>query len=304
MTKDSDKFVKGMKASKKMIADLSFAATDKKQKAMMAHLEKTWDAEDALQAGIQKARAAGVTSKRFKDFAGHEDVVKPLKAWQAMLKGHHTNLKDLQKHCELVKTFTADLTKSVDTVEKGLKKSSGMGDMEAMALVKTTKSKTLPDLKKSQEAYALLKSFVIMYGTNINATMTAIVKDAIAAVTPKEFPASLGEDKRRKTTKDLKNIPAALEKLCKVARNALEEGKPDVAEAALGKAEKEFDTIASYAKDAKTTVSKMKKELKEHKDSKIITKMISVINKTHKDWIKKLDELEKEIEAKQKELQT
>ncbi|MBB4173572.1 hypothetical protein [Sulfitobacter noctilucicola] len=301
MSKESDKFVKEYKADKKKRTDLMFAAGDKLHKAMLAHLEKTWSAEDVLQEAVQKVRASGVTSKKSKDFVSHADVVKPLKAWEAMLKDHHKNLEAFTKFSNEVKTYNTMLIKRTDLVEKDLKKNSGMGDMEVMALIKEIKGKVLPDLKKSQDLLGSLKSFVVLYGTNYQRTIDAVVKDAIAAVTPKEFPASLAEDGRRKTEKTIKSTPKAIDKLCKGVRKAMEDGKFDVAEASLVKAEKELDALTSLAKDAKTTKTKMKKELKESQDSKIITKLITDITKATDKYTAQLDELEAELETKREE---
>ncbi len=291
MGKETDRFVKDFKGIKKQAADLSLATGEKQKKDMQAFLSKVWAAEDVLQEAIQKARAGGVTSKKSSDFVKHAEVVKPLKKWDAMLKEHHQTLVRFTKFNADVKALNGSLTKRMALVEKEAKQSAPA--REAAAMIKEAQSKILPDLKKSQALLGTLKSFEVYYGAKYQKTVDAIVKQAIDAVTPKEFPEPLSDKNRASTAKEIKQRPRDIDKMCKQMVTAMKNGDLAAAEEALKKARILFSALEGFEKVAKQTKSKMKKEIKADDKSKEITALIGAIHKAHKKYLKQLDDMSK-----------
>lgn len=296
MAKEVEKFVKEFKVFKNRIKDLSPAEGTKIKKTMLANLEKTWAAEDILKEGIVKARASGVQGKKAADFIKHGDVAKPMKTWLAALKLYHADLDTFTQFNDDAKSFNAELTKRMELVEKELKKQGGTGDIPTMAAIKEAK-RALPELKKSESMLGQTKSFEVMYGLNQQRTIEAIVRQAVEAVEPKEFPEPLDEKNRAKTEKALKLYIKKIEELCDTGQKALEEGAPKECNKAIKEAESLLKVLKDFDKQAKLAATKMKKEVKENKDSKKIQELIKKMITAHKDMSSSVDAMKADLLA-------
>lgn len=300
MAKEVEKFVKELKAIKTRIKDLSPAEGIKIKKTMLANLEKTWAAEDILKEGVIKARASGVQGKKAADFIKHADVAKPMKSWLAALKLYHADLDTFTQFNDEAKAFNADLTKRMDLVEKELKKQGGTADIPTMAAIKEAK-RALPELKKSESMLGQTKSFEVMYGLNQQRTVEAIVRQAVESVTPKEFPEPLAEKNRAKTEKTLKLYIKKIEELFDTGQEALQDNEPKECNKAIKEAESLLKGLKDFDKQARLAATKMKKEVKENKDSKKIEDLIKNIINVYKNMSSLVDALKADLLAHLKE---
>ena len=294
MSKETDKFIKDFKSTEKQLKLFSLAEAEKRKKAITAQLDKTWKVEDILQEAIQKARLSGVKGKKAADFIKLGPVAKELKTWQAALKLHTEGLKDFEDHCAEARTMQTALDKRVVAVEKDIKKSGGTGDIKLMATVKEAR-RALTDLEKTAKAFGTLQGHVVLYGAHLPRTIEAIVKTALDAVDPKEFPKAFEADNRKKTAKMLKDHKRKLDGLFKMADAELERGGEK-----MGKIFKAMDALLSDLEklDAEgiKTEKTMKKEIKEAKDGKEIADLIKAVRKSHKIYATEAKALKKEAE--------
>ena len=298
MGKEADKFVKDFKATQKRLKELSFAEGEKKRKALLANLEKTWAAEDVMKEGVVKAKTAGVEGKRSADFIKHKDVSKPFKVWQMALKVHTDGVDEFNKFHTEAKALETALTKRIALVEKELKKSGGMSDMKVASVVQQAK-RALPDLKKAAGLFGKLQGHVVMYGANAQRATDAIVRQAVESVTPKEFPPSLAKEGRKKTVKLLKDAGKKVGAFHKIGMQAVEEGDLKRAEQAMKKIEPLMKPLEGLEKDIKVTTGKMKKELKMAPDAKEIQALIKSATKLIARLEEDVEELEEKIDEAQ-----
>ncbi|KIN70889.1 hypothetical protein Z945_3353 [Sulfitobacter noctilucae] len=299
MPNEVETFVKDFKATKKRLNELSPKEGEKIKKAMVANLEKTWDAEDAMKEAVIEARTAGVPGKKSAPFLKHAKVTKPFKTWQAALKIYHADLDKLEAFTKEAKELNAELTKRVTTVEKDLKKGGGTADIPTMATIKEAK-RALPELKKAENILGSTKSFMVMYGLNMQRTVDAIVKQAVDSVTPKEFPEPLADANRAKTEKTVDGHSKKIKSACDGAKSALEEDKIKVAEKLIKDAEKLLETLAGFEKEAKLTKTKMKDEVKADEKSKKLQALMKKIGMGYKTAAGQVDEVQKELKEKTK----
>jgi uncharacterized phage infection (PIP) family protein YhgE len=299
MSKEAEAFVKDYKATQKQLKALSPAEAQKRKKALLAQLDKTWDAEDRLQEAIQKVRLSGVTGKKAADFIKHKEVQKPLKDWKAALALHHAGLKELADFGKEAAALEAALSKRIVAAEKDLKKSGGMGDMKAMATVKEAK-RGLPDLKKSAQIYGTLQGHVVMYGKNFERSIEAIVKAALKEVDPKEFPKPFAAEQRKKTVRALKDMARKIDAYCKQAEKSLREGDGATAGKALKEANKVLQTLEKLNESGQSIEKKMKKEVKLAADGKEVTQLIKTVARTHAACDARVDGLEDQVEKQER----
>lgn len=290
MSKETDKFMKDFKATEKQLKEFASAEAEKRKKTLIANLEKTWAAEDVVQEAVQKVRLSGVQGKKTADFIKEGDVPKTLKVWQKELKVHLSGLKEFEAYCKEALALHKELDKRVVAVEKDMKKSGGTGDVKLMATVKEAK-RALPDLQKTAKAFGTLQGHVVLYGANLQRTLDAIVKTALEAVDPKEFPKAFEGDNRKKTAKILKDHTRKIDALCKAGQKAVEAGG-DKVEKVIDKANKLLSDLEKIDEEGTKVAKTMKKEIKEAKDGKEIAELIKVASLAYKKCAAEIEALQ------------
>ncbi|MGC1503086.1 MAG: hypothetical protein WA782_02995 [Sulfitobacter sp.] len=287
------------KKIKDKLKKFSPAAGEKLKKSLLSNLDDTWAKEDKLQEAIQEIKLGGMTGKKTDDFLKHKDAAGPRKAWEAALKKHRAGLAEFKKFQDDATVIRTDLQKQIALAEKDLKKAGGKPDKKIKKDMDEAQ-KALDDVWKAEKVYGGLEGFVVMYGMMPKRTNDAVVKQAIEAVTPKEFPEPLSAKNRAATEKRLKKDSKSLDGLCESAWNLLEEGDIKSAKGFIKKAEMLVKKLKPWAKDAKTAATKMKSEIKANEDAKEIDALINQMTETYKFGENQIAELTKELKAKEK----
>ncbi len=296
MSKETDKFEKDFRASQKRIKQLSLAEGNKRKKQILSWLDETWKVEDAMSDAVQVARKAGVTGSKAADFIKEGNVAKALKDWKAAVAKHHANIDELTEFSGDAKSLHDELLKRTTAVEKELKKSKGgLSDVKIMATVKEAK-RALADLKKSSGVPGTMKAHVVFYARKMQPSIEAIVRDALKKVDPKEFPKSLQEPNRKKTIRQVKANERKLNALCSTGSEALDKNDLKKAAGALKLAKKELEALEKLADEYTGVTKKMRKELKDAKDGKIIAEMIKAVLSIHKKCDDVCDALDERVD--------
>ena len=294
MAKEVEKFLKDYKQIAKQVAELSVAAGEKQKKAMLAHLDLTWAAEDALQEAVQKSRLSGVQGKKAADFTKQPDVGKALKPWQVALKKHVDGIKAFEDFCDRAKLLLTDLTKRLALVEKELKKSGGTGDVKTMATIKEAQ-RALTDLKKSAGLVGSLQGHVVMYGANMQRALDGVVKNALAEVDPKEFPKAFEEDNLHRTERQLKDTTRKIDQLVKTGMKGVDDGKADKLDKLRKSLKSLLAELEALDAEGKKVVKTMKKELAAAANGKKIAQLIKAVGLAYKNASVKVEVLEDAI---------
>lgn len=295
MGKEADKFVKDFKATKAKLKELTPGAAQKMKKAVIAQLDKTWAEEDKMKAGVVKAVGEEGADKKAPDMVKHGAVSKPHKAWKAALALHHKGIEEFDAFRTEARNLEQALTKRIATVEKELKKSGGMSDMKAAAVLQEAK-RALPELKKAAGVFGTMQAHVVMYATNEKRATEDIVKQAVESTKPKKLPAAFAAENRKKTENDVRRNAKKVVGLCKLGAKLAESGDLDKAEKVVDKAQPLLKKMEALDKEAQSTAKKMKKEIKQAKDGKEVEALIQRISDVNEDCIQKVEELEDQIE--------
>ncbi|MDF3415727.1 hypothetical protein HKX54_14735 [Sulfitobacter sp. M57] len=299
MSKEVEKLKEHVtKKIKDKLKKFSPVAGEKMKKALLANLDDTWAKEDKLQEAIQEIKLGGMPGKKTDDFLKHKDAAGPRKTWEAALKKHRKGLDDFKKFQDQATVVRKDLEKQVALAEKSLKKAGGKPD-KTVAKDMAEARKALADITTAEKLYGGLEGFVVMYGMIPKRTNDAIVKQAIEAVTPKEFPEPLTAKNRDATEKRLKKDAKSLDGLCDSARDLIEAGDLKAAKGYIKKAEMLVKKLKPWAKDAKTASTKMKAEIKANEDAKAIDALIKKMTDTYKDGESQIEELTKELKIQE-----
>jgi hypothetical protein len=286
------------KKIKDKLKKYSPAAGEKLKKALLANLDDTWAKEDKLQEAIQEIKLGGMAGKKTDDFLKHKDASGPRKAWDAALKKHRAGLAEFKKFQDEATSVRKDLEKQIALAEKDLKKAGGKPD-KAVKKDMDEARKALADVTKAEKVYGGLEGFVVMYGMMPKRTNDAVVKQAIEAVTPKEFPDPLTAKNRDATEKRLKKDSKSLDGLCDSARDLIEAGDLKAAKGYIKKAEMLVKKLKPWAKDAKTASTKMKSEIKANEDAKAIDALIKKMTDTYVKGESEIEELSKELKIQE-----
>ncbi|GAA6174523.1 hypothetical protein [Sulfitobacter pacificus] len=287
------------KKIKDKLKKYSPAAADKIKKTLLSNLDDTWAKEDKLQEAIQEIKLGGMAGKKTDDFLKHKDAAGPRKTWEAALKKHRAGLAEFKKFQDEATVIRKDLEKQIALAEKDLKKAGGKPDKTVKKDMDEAR-KALADITKAEKTYGGLEGFVVMYGMIPKRTNDAIVKQAIEAVTPKEFPEPLTAKNRAATEKRLKKDEKSLSGLCDSAWLLLEEGDLKAAKGYIKKTELLVKKLKPWAKDAKTASTKMKSEIKANEDAKEIDALIKRMTELYKIGEEQIVELSKELKVQEK----
>ena len=200
----------------------------------------------------------------------------------------------MEAFCEQAKSLQKGLEKRLGLVEKEMKKEGGTSDVKVMAKIKEAQ-RAVTGLKKSGGLIGTLQAPVVMYGANLQRTIDGVVKSALDAVDPKEFPKAFEAANRPRTARVLKDNTRKIDKLCKLGMKEVEGGD-------LGKTEKIVKGVRGLLaeleainKEGQKTAKTMKKELSSAQDGKEIAQMIKVAAVSFKKCNAQVDEFEEAV---------
>ncbi len=297
MSKETEKFIKDFRATEKRIKELSIAEGNKLKKRMTSWLETTWKVEDLVSDAVQKARISGNSGSKAADFVSEPDVLKYLKEWKAAVTKHHKNLDVFQDFCKDARELHGVLTGRIAAVEKELKKKkTTTADVKILATIKDAK-RAATELKKSAELGSSIPAHMVFYARKLQASIEAIVRDALKKVDPKEFPKSLQEANRKKTLRTVKGHERKIHALFKSGTAEISKsGDLKKAANALKLAKTEFAGLEKFSDEFSAILKKMRKELKEHKESKEMTALIKITIDTHKSCDDLMEDFDEKLE--------
>lgn len=293
MGKEADKFVKDFKATKARLKELTPQVAEKKKKAVIAQLDKTWAEEDKMKAGVVKAAGEGVEGTKPDAFVKHGAVSKPHKAWKAALSLHHKGIEEFDKFRAEARALEQSLSKRIKLVEKELKKGGGGGQVDAV--LKEAKS-ALPQLKKAADVFGTMQGHVVMYGGNEARATEAIVKQAIDSTKPKKLPPALAKENRAKTENTVKGFEKKIMGIVKLGSKLAESGDLAKSEKVVEKVQPLLKKLAALDKEVQVAAKKMKKEIKAAKDSKEVEALIKRISDVNEACIEAVEDLSDQIE--------
>ncbi|SFU05803.1 hypothetical protein [Sedimentitalea nanhaiensis] len=287
-----DKTLKGMENAVGEIAKI-------KQDALK-FLKEAWAKEDLLAETIPKARLKGITGKKAADFRGDSDFTDALGKWKKAVEAYRNEIDALREYSDGATKAYAAMKRKRDAAEKDLKKSKGaMNSKEEKEAVTALKKSgaILDGLKKTGSTFGTLKTHEVFYAAKLNASIDAIVANAVKECDGDELPDFLEEDKRGKTLKSLDRMKKNIVKFASVASSQAEGDGDEVkkAQKSLKMAAEHKNALDALHKEHQTAFKKQKKVINAHNDKKAMLAVIDKIAKTHKKYVKIYEDAEDKV---------